>query len=375
MRLGRSAALAASAAIASSLDNTFHDEDEDTSTTFFEDDSHSIHPKSKKSKAKKRKLAIAFRNDGVIISDPAPIDRLPYELRREILQHLDAYSLLNMLLVSKIWYLTLMQSQQAERDWENLCRRMGAKKKSPGQLTWHANFMNLLHKRCVYCFEPSTQALGQSLLYGFRYLVVCDECEYFLGPFSVHTLPCLAEKHGLNLEDLQTVPITSSTRQKVKFVPRTLRDPWLSHKDLSHCATDAAVCQLKLSLEKLQPMLLANCPSNRDLFQQACDHSAKHIYPVSVRLNRAIATLRLKPDRDDDDYFKVIGHYQAMVEILYALRKAFNDRRMRLLETVTPSLDSVWSSLLKKTWIDALALGDTTLEKYIRAVEKKAIRS
>jgi len=326
--------------------------------------------KTKKAKKQQHDLAVAHDHGGVLIEKPAPIDNLPYEIRRNIILYLDPYSVLNMLLVSKSFYLTLRQSSQAEKDWERLCKATGAKRKSPGKMTWHANFLHLLHKHCVICLESTNEEVGQLLLYGFKNFVACKKCQSLHGPMHLDTPTKLALKYGLTLEHLQTIPRCSYRgSRKPVYRNHTLQDPWIARTDQVY-VLDAAVCQLKLHVTKMEPILLRDCPFDQELLSKALEHSEIPHDLNCVVLNRAVATLRLTPSPLETHYMTVISLYQAFQTILDSLRD-FEAQGGTEMSGSVPKLDSVWCSLANVNWIDALVLGKTTFDKYVEAVRQE----
>lgn len=321
---------------------------------------------------------------------------LPYELRREIIQYLDPFTLLSLLTTSKIWYLTLRQSAEAEKDWEKLCKIMGAKQKSAGKLSWHGTFIHLLHKHCAVCLGPAKEAVGQLFPCGYRYLTACPSCRSSPGPLHLESPLALAEKYGLILEDLKTLPRCFPRQRHESYKKYTLQDPWLEpYGFYQGLVFEGAVRQLKIHLANAEPELVAHCPFDKQLLIMALEHTQKQLHPVSIVLNRATATLRLASEANEDNYKQVIEHFQALkatlrltseknedtykqvVDRFQALKSAMvrlRDRGVKknvALETIILPLESIWDrmscddDLMDLTWLDDINLGETTCNKFL----------
>jgi hypothetical protein len=279
-----------------------------------------FNPLPKCKRAKFRTLAISASEGTITIEKPASIDRLPYELRLQIIGYVenDAYTLLNLLLVSKIWYLTLMQSEQAEKNWERLCRRMNTKRKAKGHPTWHSTFIYLLHKYCVVCLKQAKWPLGKLLVKGFRFIMVCHGCQWLPGPMHLQPFYKLAKRYGLNLEDMVKLP-----RLREIEGPGLLRHSELAESPafrvLDWRATlDEPVRQLQIWSEDRRSLVLQSCPSTIDeaTLSQALEYSRKHLGPSSCILNRAIVRLKSAEVPEEHLYASVVAIFERIREVL-----------------------------------------------------------
>lgn len=308
---GRTAALAATAAI-TALSSVQGDGKHDPTDAPF-----NALPKSKRTKF--RTLAISTSEGAITIEKPASIDRLPYELRVQIISYVedDAYTLLNLLLVSKIWYLTLMQSEQAEKNWMRLCKIMGAKRKSKGRLSWHSTLVYLLHKHCIGCFAKARCPVGLLFVRGFKFLVICDECRITPGPWQLQSFRILAEKYSLNFEDMLEVP-------RCFTLNRDYFERWTWEED--HCqgeldmgsTLDGPVRQLQAWSKMRHSSLVDGCPPTIDkgALLQALEHSRERLDPPSSLLNRAIVQLKLAETPDEHLYGSVVDIFKKIGRIL-----------------------------------------------------------
>lgn len=247
MRLRRKAAVAADAAIAS-LSSESGDADSTPDPPF--------QPKSKRAKFD-LSGAVAISDNAVIIQQPATIDSLPYEIRRQILSYFDddQYTVLNLMLVSKVWYVTLRHRKQAELDFRNRCNRMGAKRKSAGCRTWHATWIDLLHKKCVRCYTPTGFNIGSYLLYGFKFLMSYEICRLRSGPMTFVELYRSINREVSELMRASHESVSAPTYDGESTLEE--RDASTSGPPRGALGHEATVKQVKIRLERVESRLEA----------------------------------------------------------------------------------------------------------------------
>lgn len=121
------------------------------------------------------------------------LDMLPCELQQLIITSLDddPYTLLNLPFVSKKWHNLLTTGKRATEEWERRCRKLGAKRKSPlaTRSTWYSTFVELASRRCAYCLAHTSCNVGHLLVYGFKYVALCEECQVKNQPGPFQMIP------------------------------------------------------------------------------------------------------------------------------------------------------------------------------------------
>lgn len=140
-----------------------------------------------------------------------------------------------------------MHGKQAEEDWHKRCRRIAPdlKRKKVGLTTWHANFIHLLHDRCMNCLEYASstysQNIGRFLLYGFTFLKLCRDCQG--GGYPVHTslTPITVAQAKEKRKDYEAV---LGKVPRFTVVTDPFRQEWLT------CILEAAIDQAMILAER-----------------------------------------------------------------------------------------------------------------------------
>lgn len=333
-------------------------------------------PKSKKKAAtkspsrltgqrKKRKRPSSGKAD----SPPQPvaaINKLPLELRLQIIQYVtnDAFTILNLLLVSKIWYTTLTSGKLAERMWKDRCLYMGMKKKAPLCRTWYTTYLDALHKRCACCFRMSNNRIGSLMISGYKWMRACQSYRDRPGPLHVQLISTAAIQYGVTLEDLITMPACfESSRGEAKTLELDETDPRIRYSLLY--VLETSVAQMKLMLEAKKLETIETSPVDKRLLAHAINHSRAILFPPSRALNEAVATLHLHDSPTTRHYEDVIHLYQAIestlneVEAVTVSGGMDADVAVRLLLSTRRSQ---W------TWLDSMILGKMSMSTFLAAL-------
>lgn len=330
------------------------------------DTAGSLEPNSKRVKIGK---AVKSHNGGIVIEQPAPIDNLPYEIRQHIVNYFedDCYTLLTLPLVSKVWYVTLMHGKQAEEDWHKRCMRIDPdlKRKKVCLTTWHANFIYLLHDRCMNCFrhtssKDSQKNIGQFLLYGLTFLRLCKHCQS--GRYPMHTS--------------LTYITVAQAKEKWKDYEAVLSKVLRFTVQTNHwqtCILDAAIDQamiLRRREDDRFKVLIPNGPSEHaEMLQKAIAYSRDGMVPKCGKLDSAVTILRKADALEESHYVAIVNLFTAMNK-LFSAREIFFQQHGIKVESAMPTLEQCAHTrgLGCKRWIDALATSEVEPEVYLQAV-------
>lgn len=305
----------------------------------------------------------------------APINKLPYEIRQLIISYLDddAFTLLHLLLVSKVWYTTLTRGKQAEEAWARRCQRMGVKNKCQGQKTWRGSYVELLHRRCVCCFarRPKHEA-GSWFLYGFTFLRLCHACLSLeferSGPMQLIYLQDLANKHPDLQQPLIALPnlcpaipfVWTVTLEKKGFA--ALRTTF--HQAHIHAEKESAVYE----------DLVRQCrPRNKKtILRAAFAHVAKSEPPKCEPLEQAVSILRHARPPTPAQYADVVTLFEALRSVVTATRVFFEEHDVDP-SKYSPDFTSVRTTgedakPANQTFIDAMVTGDLPVADYLQTV-------
>lgn len=317
---------------------------------------------------------MAIIDGSVTIPKPAPIDRLPYELRQLVISYLDddAYTLLNLTLVSKVWYVTLTNGKQAEEDWHRRCKRMDAKRKSLRCPTWYLTFIDLLHKRCILCFHSRQLfALEPFMPYGFKFLKLCEQCPSSNKDGPMSRIPIGAMKTSdPKLADHLSVACGFWVYDCYSFmryyIPR-----------LNATAThmlQVTVDQAKVRFDKEENVwrtLVETCPlvEKKTVLAAAIAHVREKTAPSCQALDEATKTLRETVLPQLEQYSPVIRFFELMQAVLAARDEFFEEHKIDT-EKAYPELRTLThlEEGVSKPWLEAIVLGRKTKEDYLDVV-------
>lgn len=367
---GRSAAVVADAAINALSSNEIEN---DTSRA-----DASFQGRNKRAKVKPSSV-VAVSQSSILIEQPAPIDRLPYEIRRQIISYIedDTYTILNLMLVSRVWYVTLRNGDQAELDFQRRCHNMGAKRKSSGRPTWHATWIDLLHKKCAYCYATTKFNIGNHLLYGFKYLMICESCFHARGPLEAINIDQFREMTS-------TMPYLNLAQLPI-FLPdfhpsrRPPSDPWemlyRSSQEEPHvlkAAIAQKLCQRAQEFVKIEKFIddYTSDPETRRLLRGACIHSRNKVEPRCSLLDKLVQDVLEDNGSEKKSFVKieeVYGRIQNIPSLLEDMVHEHNIDRLAMwprLKDTCASTD-IPSSV---SWLEAIAGGDVQLDQYFKAV-------
>lgn len=121
----------------------------------------------------------------------------------------DPYTVLNLLLVSRIWYLTLTFGKSAEDHWKRRCNVIASqKRKTAGCKTWKETFFHMLHRRCIHCYSVTKKSIGHLLLVGYKFLKACNRCmgRHGFGPLSIVSQEDALEEYDITQYQLDRLP-------------------------------------------------------------------------------------------------------------------------------------------------------------------------
>lgn len=321
-----------------------------------------------RSKRVKTGSAVAVVKGSITIENPAPIDNLPYEIRQLIISCFedDVYTLLNLLLVSKVWYVTLMHGRQAEEDWHKRCLRMAPhlKRKKAGLKTWHTNFIDLLHNNCMGCHHNyGDYAVGAYLLYGFTFLKICHQCWQVSEPLMKYITEEQAEARCGEVSDviLRHVP-----RLPYGWNPDNPRFWSLAH--MLEAAVDQAVIRRQKE-DQLFANLTSNCPSEQySTLQLAIAHCRDEQLPRCSALNEAVKGLREAESPESTHFDTILTIFESLINVVSA-RDAFLAEHDIEEESARPTFGDCFDrNSSDETWIDALVLKKTDVQQYLQAV-------
>lgn len=284
------------------------------------------------------------------------------------------------MLVSKVWYVTLRHGKQAELDFKKRCAEMGAKRKSSGCPTWHATWIDLLHKRCHTCHEPASLHIGRNLLHGFTFLMSCFSCLRQAGPLQ-------AIYYHENLPIFKELPPYLQIEHVPMFCTRGYgqRPPpphWFTWQcpdryTLHSCpyVLKAAISQKLLlraqeddQIQKLIDKHFSDSDS-RQLVIEACTYSRKVEQPSCSLLNGLVKALLEDDGIGDEHFLQITEVYRRIREIPSLLKKVMLDNDI-VAEHAWPRLESTYpgSDSVPKPWLEAIAAGEVAIDAFFSAL-------
>lgn len=306
----------------------------------------------------------------------APINKLPYEIRQLIISYLDddAFTLLHLLLVSKVWYTTLTRGKQAEEAWARRCQRMGVKNKCQGQKTWHRSFVELLHRRCVYCFarRPKHEA-GVWLLYGFKFLKLCNACCSFdrPGPMQLVYTQDLESKHPDLSQLLSALPYNHPPVPGIYVIK-----PY-SELHMEFATLRTTVHQVKIHLERESAIfeeVIRRCQpkSKRSAVRAAIAYVRGEGNLECKPLMEAVSVLRHSEATTPTHYSIVITLFENLRNVFDTMLTFFEEHDIDL-SAYSPEITSIraicqGAKSENESYIDAMVTGDLSVADYLQTV-------
>ena len=327
-----------------------------------------------------RPLLLTSRKKTILIKKPAPIDVLPVELRLKIISYLDQepYTLLNILLLSRIWYLTLMHGPHAEQAWKRRCELFGAENESPN-CNWHQTFIQLLHDNCISCFRRGTIDIGRYLLHGFTFIKACRSCWDEPGDiYMVKTRKALKHQQ-LHKADLEKCPTGYYIRETL--MQRRQYEEHYASSGRCHgrqaqpppaYILNIAVNQLSLKLEdgRLHAIqVMADAGLDEAAYFEALLHSQECQAPKYKVLEEKITEVKKAKRPTQAHFAAVIEAYKTVKSLVREIEEAFaksaleEDRKVPCHSHLTEIAGSclLWSVC----WLDALLDGNKTVDDYV----------
>lgn len=289
----------------------------------------------------------------------------------------DPFTILNLMLVSKVWYLTFTCGRNAEDNWMRRCHAMAGITRKVGQCkTWRESYIKLLHGRCIHCFKPTSPVnnshIGRLLFEGYTFIVTCSECSR-----QVCAGPLVAISEETAMKDYK---VKKDQLQKLRHQSPTWN--YLRGNGGSKRYLRAAVEQLAWRNMAREALLqkITSCASETDdgaYLKMAIDLASKpsaRLLPCPTVLARLV--VKHIPYMDDDDgslrerIVEVMRHICAvLLEIGDQL--ASNEKSSLLYPRLE---DRVTLEDIKMNWIDAFMEEKVTAKDYVdacRAVELK----